>query len=228
VTIKGAYEDSLAVHLVMELCAGGELFTRITKRGHYSEAAAAEATRTIVGVVEVCHSMGVIHRDLKPENFLLLNESESSPLKATDFGLSTFYRPGEVCHEVVGSPYYVAPEVLRKRYGLEADVWSAGVIIYILLSGLPPFWAETENGIFLEIVKGKLDFDSEPWPSISPQAKDLIQRILTANVKKRLTAREVCARLLDPFSPFRAASHYGRPSREAVGLSGQTLLRPSL
>jgi calcium-dependent protein kinase len=122
VTIKGAYEDPVAVHLVMELCAGGELFDRIIARGHYSEARAAELCRVIVGVVETCHSLGVMHRDLKPENFLLSDAREHAALKTTDFGLSVFFKPGEVFTDVVGSPYYVAPEVLRKHYGPEADV----------------------------------------------------------------------------------------------------------
>lgn len=94
VELKGAYEDKQSVHLVMELCAGGELFDRIISKGHYTERAAAALLRTIVQIVHTCHSMGVIHRDLKPENFLLLNKDENSPLKATDFGLSVFYKQG--------------------------------------------------------------------------------------------------------------------------------------
>eukprot|EP00249_Psilotum_nudum_P010092 c22328_g1_i1 orf=1-852(-) len=113
VTIKGAYEDSMSVHLVMELCEGGELFDRIIQRGHYTERKAADLIRTIVGVVQACHSLGVMHRDLKPENFLFSNKNEDSPLKTIDFGLSVFFKPGELFHDVVGSPYYVAPEVLR-------------------------------------------------------------------------------------------------------------------
>ncbi|XP_009615637.1 calcium-dependent protein kinase 20-like [Nicotiana tomentosiformis] len=191
VQIVGAYEDAVAVHVVMELCAGGELFDRIIKRGHYSEKKAAELARVIVGVVEACHSLGVMHRDLKPENFLFVNEQEESPLKTIDFGLSMFFRPGETFTDVVGSPYYVAPEVLRKRYGPECDIWSAGVIIYILLSGVPPFWDETEQGIFEQIVKGELDLVSEPWPTISESAKDLVRKMLARDPKKRLTAHEV-------------------------------------
>ncbi|XP_024362341.1 calcium-dependent protein kinase 4 [Physcomitrium patens] len=191
VTIKGAYEDQVSVHLVMELCAGGELFDRIIQRGHYSEAQAAELCRVIVGVVETCHSLGVMHRDLKPENFLLSDPSENAALKTTDFGLSVFFKPGEVFTDVVGSPYYVAPEVLRKHYGPEADVWSAGVILYILLSGVPPFWAETEQGIFEQVLAGELDFVSEPWPSISESAKDLIRRMLDPVAKRRLKAHQV-------------------------------------
>ena len=141
VELKGAYEDKHSVHLVMELCAGGELFDRIIAKGHYSERAAASLLRTIVQIIHTCHSMGVIHRDLKPENFLLLNKDENSPLKATDFGLSVFYKPGEVFKDIVGSAYYIAPEVLKRKYGPEADIWSIGVMLYILLCGVPPFWA---------------------------------------------------------------------------------------
>ncbi|KAH7681002.1 Non-specific serine/threonine protein kinase protein [Dioscorea alata] len=191
VRIRGAYEDTLFVHLVMELCAGGELFDRIIQKGHFSERKAAQLIKTIVGVVEACHSLGVMHRDLKPENFLFSSGDEEAALKATDFGLSVFYKPGDTFSDVVGSPYYVAPEVLRKLYGPEADVWSAGVILYILLSGVPPFWAETEAGIFRQILKGSLDFESEPWPCISESAKDLIRRMLNRDPKKRFTAHEV-------------------------------------
>ncbi|KAJ4788493.1 Calcium-dependent protein kinase family protein [Rhynchospora pubera] len=191
ISIIGAYEDAVAVHLVMELCAGGELFDRIIQKGHYSEKAAAELARVIVSVIEQCHSLGVMHRDLKPENFLFVNQEESSPLKTIDFGLSIFFKPGEVLTDVVGSPYYVAPEVLLKHYGPEADVWSAGVIIYILLSGVPPFWDETEQGIFEQVLKGQLDFSSDPWPAISEDSKDLIRKMLIREPKKRLNAHEV-------------------------------------
>uniref|UniRef100_A0A7N1A5P9 non-specific serine/threonine protein kinase n=1 Tax=Kalanchoe fedtschenkoi TaxID=63787 RepID=A0A7N1A5P9_KALFE len=191
ISIVEAYEDAIAVYVVMELCAGGELFDRIIQRGHYTERKAAMLARVIVGVVEACHSLGVMHRDLKPENFLFVNHEEESPLKAIDFGLSVFFKPGEQFTDVVGSPYYVAPEVLRKLYGAECDVWSAGVIIYILLCGVPPFWDETEQGIFEQVLKGELDFVSEPWPSISEGAKDLVKRMLVRDPKKRLTAHEV-------------------------------------
>ncbi|MBA0747046.1 hypothetical protein Gogos_009514 [Gossypium gossypioides] len=145
VEFKGAYEDKLSVHLVMELCAGGELFDRIIAKGHYSERAAASMGRAIVNVVHACHFMGVMHRDLKPENFLLSSKGENALLKATDFGLSVFIEEGKVYRDIVGSAYYVAPEVLKRKYGKEIDIWSAGVILYILLSGVPPFWAGKKN-----------------------------------------------------------------------------------
>ncbi|KAG6481478.1 calcium-dependent protein kinase 2-like [Zingiber officinale] len=191
VELKGAYEDKQSVHLVMELCSGGELFDRIIAKGHYTERAAASLLRVIVQIVHTFHSMGVIHRDLKPENFLLLSKDEDAPLKATDFGLSVFFKQGEVFKDIVGSAYYIAPEVLKRRYGPEADIWSIGVMLYIFLCGVPPFWAESEQGIFNAILRGQIDFTSDPWPKISPSAKDLVRKMLNLDPKQRLTAVEV-------------------------------------
>ncbi|KAL0407266.1 UNVERIFIED_CONTAM: Calcium-dependent protein kinase [Sesamum latifolium] len=191
VEFKGTYEDRQSVHLIMELCRGGELFDSIIAQGQYSERAAADLCRQIVNVVHHCHFMGVMHRDLKPENFLLSSKDEKAMLKATDFGLSVFIEEGKVYRDIVGSAYYVAPEVLQRNYGKEIDVWSAGVILYILLSGVPPFWAETEKGIFDAILKEEVDFDSQPWPSISHSAKDLVRKMLTKDPKKRITSTQV-------------------------------------
>nr|XP_023875738.1 calcium-dependent protein kinase 29-like [Quercus suber]POE81996.1 calcium-dependent protein kinase 29 [Quercus suber] len=189
VEFKGAYEDKQNLHLVMELCTGGELFDQIINKGSYSEREAASIGRQIVNVVHVCHFMGVIHRDLKPENFLMVSD-DHSPIKAIDFGLSVFIEEGKMYKEIVGNAYYVAPEVLQRKYGKEIDVWSAGVILYILLSGVPPFWGETQKAIFDAILGGKLDLQSSPWPSISASAKDLIKRMLTMNPTKRITAAD--------------------------------------
>ncbi|KAJ7946284.1 Calcium-dependent protein kinase [Quillaja saponaria] len=191
VEFKGAYEDRYSVHLVMELCAGGELFDRIIAQGQYSERAAAAMCRSIVNVVHICHFMGVMHRDLKPENFLLSSKDEGAALKATDFGLSVFIEERKVCRDIVGSSYYVAPEVLHRNYGKEIDIWSAGVILYILLSGVPPFWAENEKGIFDSVLKDEIDFVTQPWPSISDSAKDLVRKMLTRDPKKRITSAQV-------------------------------------
>ncbi|GFY82376.1 calcium-dependent protein kinase 13 [Actinidia rufa] len=191
VSLKEACEDDNAVHLVMELCEGGELFDRIIARGHYTERAAAAVTRTIVEVVQLCHKHGVIHRDLKPENFLFANKKENSPLKAIDFGLSIFFKPGERFSEIVGSPYYMAPEVLKRSYGPEIDIWSAGVILYILLCGVPPFWAESEQGVAQAILRGMIDFKREPWPNISESAKNLVRQMLEPDPERRLTAKQV-------------------------------------
>ncbi|KAG2683453.1 hypothetical protein I3760_10G031600 [Carya illinoinensis] len=191
VSLKDTYEDDRAVHIVMELCEGGELFDRIVARGHYTERAAAAVTKTVVEVVQMCHKHGVMHRDLKPENFLFANMKETAPLKAIDFGLSVFFKPGERFTEIVGSPYYMAPEVLKRNYGPEIDVWSAGVILYILLCGFPPFWAETEQGVAQAIIKSVVDFRKDPWPKVSDNAKDLVKKMLNPDPKRRLTAQEV-------------------------------------
>ncbi|XP_072954861.1 calcium-dependent protein kinase 2 isoform X2 [Typha angustifolia] len=203
VELKGAYEDKQSVHLVMELCAGGELFDRIIAKGHYTERAAASLLRTIVQIVHTCHSMGVIHRDLKPENFLLLNKEEDAPLKATDFGLSVFFKEGEVFKDIVGSAYYIAPEVLKRKYGPQADIWSIGVMLYILLCGVPPFWAGNSSlrslyinfllyisVIYIEEVR-HIDFTTDPWPNISSGAKDLVRKMLNSDPKQRITAFQV-------------------------------------
>lgn len=191
VKLRATYEDHEAVHLVMELCEGGELFDRIVARGHYSERAAAGIAKTVAEVVKMCHENGVIHRDLKPENFLFANKKENSALKAIDFGLSVFFKPGQRFSEIVGSPYYMAPEVLKRNYGPEIDIWSAGVILYILLCGVPPFWAETEQGVALAILRGVIDFKREPWPQISENAKSLVKQMLEPDPKKRLTSQQV-------------------------------------
>ncbi|KAL6641384.1 hypothetical protein ACP70R_019565 [Stipagrostis hirtigluma subsp. patula] len=190
VTIKDAYEDEKAVHIVMELCAGGELFNRIQK-GNYSERKAAELIRIIVGIIAKCHSLGVMHRDLKPENFLLQDKEDDLSIKLIDFGVSVFFKPGQVFTDLVGSPYYIAPEVLRKHYGPEADVWTAGVILYVLLSGVPPFWAETRKRIYDKIEEGHFDFESNQWHRISDSAKDLIRKMLCPCPSERLKAHEV-------------------------------------
>ncbi|KAG2259458.1 hypothetical protein Bca52824_078752 [Brassica carinata] len=192
VKLRATYEDGESVHLVMELCEGGELFDRIVARGHYTERAAAGVARTIAEVVMMCHVNGVVHRDLKPENFLFANKKENSALKAIDFGLSVFFKPGDKFTEIVGSPYYMAPEVLKRDYGPEVDVWSAGVIIYILLCGVPPFGL-TEQGVALAILRGVIDFKRDPWPQISESAKSLVRQMLNPDPTKRLTAQQVLA-----------------------------------
>ncbi|KAL3690099.1 hypothetical protein R1sor_016408 [Riccia sorocarpa] len=193
VMIRDAYEDDQNVYIVMELCEGGELFDRIVEKGKYNEAEASALIRTIVGVIAACHSRGVMHRDLKPENFLLSSKSENAPLKATGFRLSVFFKPGEKFTDIVGSLYYTAPEILSRNYGPEADIWSAGVILYVLLSGVPPFRGDTEYDISEEILSGRVDYKSYPWPDITFSAKNLVKRMLDRNPNTRITAKEVLA-----------------------------------
>lgn len=191
VTLKQAFEDAQYIHLVMELCSGGELFDRIVERQRYTEKDAAAAIRTILKVVAHCHSMNVMHRDLKPENFLLSDTTDRALLKATDFGLSVFFKEGQEFQDIVGSAYYVAPEVLNRKYSQEADIWSCGVILYILLSGVPPFFGKTEHEIFESVTKSPINFTNDPWPKVSDHAKDCVRRMLVRNPRKRATAEEI-------------------------------------
>ncbi|XP_062091319.1 CDPK-related kinase 3 isoform X2 [Humulus lupulus] len=184
-----AYEDTNNVYIVMELCEGGELLDRILSRGgKYAEEDAKVIVVQILSVVAFCHLQGVVHRDLKPENFLFASKSEDSDMKLIDFGLSDFIRPEERLNDIVGSAYYVAPEVLHRSYSLEADIWSIGVITYILLCGSRPFWARTESGIFRAVLRADPSFDDLPWPSVSQEAKDFVKRLLHKDYRKRMTA----------------------------------------
>ncbi|KAE8010617.1 hypothetical protein FH972_006974 [Carpinus fangiana] len=201
VQFHNAFEDDSYVYIVMELCEGGELLDRILakKDSRYSEKDAAVVVRQMLKVAAKCHLHGLVHRDMKPENFLFKSTREDSPLKATDFGLSDFINPGnriitkiagKKFHDIVGSAYYVAPEVLRRKSGPESDVWSIGVITYILLCGRRPFWDKTEDGIFKEVLKNKPDFRRKPWPSISNSAKDFVKKLLVKDPRARLTAAQ--------------------------------------
>ncbi|KAL9360130.1 hypothetical protein Peur_048253 [Populus x canadensis] len=184
-----AFEDANNVYIVMELCEGGELLDRILARGgRYTEEDAKAIIVQILCVVAFCHLQGVVHRDLKPENFLFTSGSEDADMKLIDFGLSDFFRPDERLNDIVGSAYYVAPEVLHRSYSLEADIWSIGVITYILLCGSRPFWARTESGIFRAVLRSDPNFEDLPWPSVSPEAKDFVKRLLNKDYRKRMTA----------------------------------------
>lgn len=191
VTIKTTHEDKDYIHIAMELCEGGELFDSIVEAGNFSEKKAATIFRKMLETVNHCHELGVMHRDLKPENFLLTSKGNDGELKLTDFGLGVFFKPGERFRDLVGSPYYVAPEVLRKNYSHEADMWSLGVILYILLSGLPPFWGDTEDQIFKMVLRGHVDFKTEPWPKISEAAKDCVKKLLDQDPSRRSTCKSI-------------------------------------
>ncbi|CAH9057676.1 unnamed protein product [Cuscuta europaea] len=186
-----AFEDQDNVYIVMELCLGGELLDSILSRGgKYTEDEARGVMIQILMVVAFCHLQGVVHRDLKPENFLFSSKDENSQLKAIDFGLSDFVRPDEKLNDIVGSAYYVAPEVLQRSYGTEADVWSVGVIAYILLCGSRPFWARTESGIFRAVLKTDPSFDEAPWPSLSSEARDFVKWMLNKDPRRRMSAAQ--------------------------------------
>jgi len=188
-------EDSKYLHLITELCTGGELFDRIiakseTPEGHYEEKHAAKLIASILDAIAYCHERQIVHRDLKPENFLFVSKDENAPIKIIDFGLSRYEATKGVMRTKVGTPYYVAPEVLRKQYTKSCDMWSIGVIAYILPCGYPPFYGDSDNQIFGSVKAGKFDFPSPEWDTISDEAKDFICCLLKMDASKRLSAAE--------------------------------------
>jgi calcium-dependent protein kinase len=179
------YEDERYLHLVTEVCSGGELFDRIiaktqSEEGHFSEHDAAMLVHDILDAIRYCHDeKGIVHRDLKPENFLFLTEAEDAPVKIIDFGLSRHDDTDlGIMQTKVGTPYYVAPEVLRREYTNSCDVWSIGVITYILLCGYPPFYGDSDTQIFESVKGGRFDFPSPEWDEISESAKDFVTQLL--------------------------------------------------
>ena len=184
------YQDDKNYYLITEFCSGGELFDRIINSGHFSEALAARYMKQILSVVCYCHERNIVHRDLKPENFLLDTTEEDANLKVIDFGTAQFFTHGVHMTQKFGTPYYIAPEVLRKNYNHLCDIWSAGVNMYILLCGFPPFGGQTDEQILKRVSVGRYPFPSPEWDAISFEAKDLISKMLNMDVTRRINATE--------------------------------------
>mmetsp|Transcript_11376 Transcript_11376/g.29325 ORF Transcript_11376/g.29325 Transcript_11376/m.29325 type:complete len:635 (-) Transcript_11376:130-2034(-) len=195
VHVYDCYESKNHVYILMELCSGGNLFEKISKGDPYTEKMAAVLMGDILRVAEQCHSRGIIHRDIKPENFLFGNKLMGAPLKMTDFGLADYCKDTTKLTEISGTPYYIAPEVIRQSYSLKADVWSCGVVLYVLLTGKTPFHREDDRKhsykiVFRRILEDAINFTKDPWPNISEDAKDLCRKLLNKNPAKRITAHE--------------------------------------
>ena len=204
VGVYEALEDEHNVYIAMELCTGGELFDAIVAQpeAHFNERVAACVAKDLLRGIEYCHGQNVAHRDLKPENIILATDLPPcddffTEMKLIDFGLSRLYEDNTVMKSRVGTPYYIAPEVLMRKYGKECDLWSAGVIIYILLSGYPPFRGESDKEIYDEIKNGPLEFvddDGEHiWEYVSDSGKDFIRALVERDLSKRLTAEQALA-----------------------------------
>ena len=188
------YENDKNIYLIMELCTGGELFDRIvenTENGiQYTEKQAANLFRQMMDAINYCHKNGIVHRDLKPENLLFLNKDQNSPIKVIDFGMSKRFTAEKYMNEKVGTAYYISPEVLKGKYDEKCDIWSAGVILYIIICGYPCFNGEDDDEIFAAIQRGKIQFPSPEWDDISEDDKN-INKKMCCPPEKRLTAAQV-------------------------------------
>uniref|UniRef100_A0A7S1M088 Protein kinase domain-containing protein n=1 Tax=Neobodo designis TaxID=312471 RepID=A0A7S1M088_NEODS len=199
--LEAFFDEGQHVYVVLELITGGELFARICAERHFSERRAASMMHDILSGVAYLHKRGIVHRDLKPENLLMTSKDENASIKIVDFGFAEKCGHDNKLTKCCGTPLYIAPEVLNAGlyktgppYGIASDVWSLGVIMYILLCGYPPFRAKTQNDQFKRVVAGKYDFpEHKVWGTISAEAKDLIKQMIVLDPSKRLTAEQCLA-----------------------------------
>jgi len=193
IRLHECFEDKKCIRLILELCTGGELLDRLhAQPAHkYNENVACGYIQTMLSAITYLHENGIVHRDLKLENFLFENSTPESHIKLIDFGLSQYFNENEIIVSPVGTPYYVAPEVLSGAYNNKCDVWSIGVITYMLLSGTPPFYGKDDLGTLRAVKDGKVHFDDKYFSTISNYAKHFIQLCLTKNVSQRPTAKSL-------------------------------------
>jgi len=186
------FEDETNVCIVMELCTGGDLFDQIAHAKSFTERCAAKAMQQILRAVFYMHESGIVHRDLKPENILFLNKAplDSNVIKIIDFGMSTRWSPGQVLTTKVGTPHYVAPQVLVGAYDNLCDLWSCGVILYILFVGYPPFGGKTHEQLVAKIRSGRVSFKHSAWRHVSTDAQHLVKLLLKLNPRHRFNAEQ--------------------------------------
>lgn len=195
IKLFAVYITPRKVYLITELVTGGELLDRVTAKGNYTEKDAADLITQLLEGVSYLHSQGIVHRDLKLENMLMTDHTDKSPIKIADFGLSKFFQQGTVLSTMCGSPQYVAPEILgisdgNQAYSPAVDMWSVGVILFILLSGYSPFDDENDAVLFEKIKSGNYDADDPIWDHVSNSAKDLVARLLIVDASQRLSAKQ--------------------------------------
>ena len=185
------FEGTKHYYLVMEKMTGGELFDRIVTKSFYNESDARDLSKILLKAMDHIHDRRIAHRDLKPENLLLVNEKDDCLIKIADFGFAKRCESENSLTTLCGTPGFVAPEILNKSsYGTKVDMWSVGVIIYILLGGYPPFIANNERDLFRKIKKGEYEFHDDYWKNVSTEAKDLISSLLVVDSSKRCSARD--------------------------------------
>lgn len=194
VLMKEYFEEGNKVYLFMEMLEGGELLDAVLEKGHYSEGDARSVFLQIIKAIQYLHSREIVHRDLKLENLLLVRKGDISHIKIADFGLARRYIGPSALTTICGTPQYVAPEIIKggpTHYGPECDLWSAGVILFILLGGYPPFYDESEPKLFEKIRKGRFDFNDDVWTAVSEDAKDMIRKLLAVDPQQRMTISQV-------------------------------------
>lgn len=231
--LLGTYEDRHHLHIVSEWLDGGELFDRIIELGEdvHSEAEASRIMREIFLAVQYLHDENITHRDLKPENIMFRGTDKDSPIVLVDFGMSCQFVQGEKMSAQVGSPSYVAPEVMAGKYNETADMWSVGVIMYILLSGEPPFHGESPSQIMKKVRNGEYSMEQNTWRFITSSGKDMVKRLMTMDPEKRLTLSEAlshawwddAARNLSPLptevvTSIREFERQNNIKRKAIGI----------
>lgn len=191
IRLYGVFDEDSFIYLVMERMVGGELFDRIVQKAYYNEKEARDVCKILLDALAYCHSKKVAHRDLKPENLLLMSMEDDQQLKLADFGFAKKCPTPKILHTQCGTPGYVAPEILMGvPYDTQADIWSLGVIVYILLGGYPPFIEKNQKNLFRRIKRGEYEFHPQYWSAVSKGAKNLISRMITVNPDKRITAKE--------------------------------------
>jgi len=182
------FDDNTNIYIVSEYCKGGELFDIISNRGNFSEKDACIIMKQLMSAICYSHQNNIVHRDLKPENILMDNDNNDLNIKIIDWGCAQTIKTTKQSNKADGTAYYIAPEVLKGEYNEKCDIWACGVIFYILLCGYPPFNGETDDEIYLEVLKGKFEFPEEDWSEVSDEAKNLIKKMLTKDVNKRISA----------------------------------------
>lgn len=229
IQLKEIFETDTDIALVLELVTGGELFDRIVERGYYSERDAAHVIKQILEAVAYLHENGVVHRDLKPENLLYADLSLDAPLKIADFGLSKIIDDQVTMKTVCGTPGYCAPEILRgNAYGPEVDMWSVGVILYILLCGFEPFFdPRGDQYMYSRILNCDYEFVSPWWDEVSLNAKDLVSKLIVLDPHKRLSVREA---LQHPWVLGKAArfSHMDTTQRKLQEFNARRKLKAAM
>ena len=191
IRIYEVYNDAKNLYLITEYCEGGDIFSMIQKADNFNEKIASRIMKQVINAILYCHLNGIVHRDIKADNILFLNNNINSPIKLIDFGISVKFEKDTKLKEKTGTVLYIAPEVIDGNYDEKCDIWASGVLMYMMLSGLPPFYGSNRKEVMAKIKKGKFSFKSKIWSLITQEAKDLIELMLTYDPEKRPSCREV-------------------------------------